>query len=119
MYHADRLTMIAGGTGITPIYQVFRYARQDGVDCQLIYFNKTEEDILLRNELENLKDIRYYLSRADKDWKGNRGHISEEIIEEKHKDFLLLCCGTIEMEKAVKNLAQNIGLDVENQFITF
>ena len=119
IYHVDRLTMIAGGTGITPIYQVFRYARQDGVDCQLIYFNKTEEDILLRNELENLKDIRYYLSRADKEWKGNRGHISEEIIEEKHKDFLLLCCGTIEMEKAVKNLAQNIGLDVENQFITF
>ena len=60
----DKLTMIAGGSGITPIYQVFRYAFQDGIECDVIYCNKTEDDILLRNELDSLKEFRYCLSRT-------------------------------------------------------
>jgi cytochrome-b5 reductase len=110
--------MIAGGSGITPIYQIFRYAYLDGIDCDIIYWNKTEDDILLRNELENFKEIRYCLSRPNEEWKGFRGHISRDVIGQKHQR-LLLCCGPPSMEKFVRNIAEQIGSDVDNQFTLF
>jgi nitrate reductase (NAD(P)H) len=114
----DQLTMVAGGSGITPIYQVFRYAHQDGIECNIIYCNKTEDDILLRNELENLKEIRYCLSQSNEKWKGFRGHICKDIIGEKHQG-LLLCCGPPQMEKLVRQIAEQIGWDINHQFICF
>ena len=49
--------MIAGGTGITPMYQVAKALLQDREEyttINLIYANVTEEDILLRKELDEL-----------------------------------------------------------------
>ena len=49
--------MIAGGTGITPMYQVAKALLQDHEEyttINLIYANVTEEDILLRKELDEL-----------------------------------------------------------------
>ena len=89
----DKLTMIAGGSGITPIYQVFRYASQDGIECDVIYCNKTEDDILLRNELDQLEKLRYCLSQPNDQWTGLQGHICQDYIGEKH-DGLFLCLWT-------------------------
>jgi nitrate reductase (NAD(P)H) len=114
----EKLTMIAGGSGITPIYQVFRYAYKDGVECDIIYCNKTEDDILLRNELESLQEIRHCLSHSNKNWKGYCGHISKDIMGQQHHG-LLLCCGPPQMEKLVRNIAEKIGWDMDNQFILF
>jgi NAD(P)H-flavin reductase len=47
--------MIAGGSGITPMFQVAQGILRDPRDVTkvfLIYANVTEEDILLRKELE-------------------------------------------------------------------
>lgn len=114
----EKLTMIAGGTGITPIYQVLRYAHVDGIECDIVYCNKTEDDILLKGELENLQRIRHCLSRADKNWSGYRGYVSKEILGEKH-DGLLLCCGPTQMEKLVRSIAEQTGWDINKQFIVF
>ena len=49
--------MIAGGTGITPMYQVAKALLQDPEEhttISLIYANVTEEDILLKDELDRL-----------------------------------------------------------------
>ncbi|KAF3689203.1 KDEL motif-containing protein 2 Precursor [Channa argus] len=50
--------MIAGGTGITPMLQLICKITADPTDhtkCSLIFANQTEKDILLREELEEVK----------------------------------------------------------------
>ncbi|KAG0349121.1 hypothetical protein BGZ54_004440, partial [Gamsiella multidivaricata] len=89
---AHRIVMMAGGTGITPIYQVLRAIAQDPADptdVRLIYANRTENDILLREELTELEKgsngrikICLTLSEPSKDWKGCKGHIDERMIRE-------------------------------------
>ena len=53
---AKHFGMIAGGTGITPMLQIIHAALRDepnsNVTCSLIYANQTEDDILVREELE-------------------------------------------------------------------
>jgi len=49
--------MIAGGTGITPHYQVIKAIlkdKEDSTRMHLLFANQTEEDILLRKELDQL-----------------------------------------------------------------
>ena len=51
------LGMVAGGTGITPMYQIIRSVLTDpadGTSLRLLYANRTENDILLRDELDAL-----------------------------------------------------------------
>ncbi|KAL9643796.1 hypothetical protein ABK040_013211 [Willaertia magna] len=52
------ISMIAGGTGITPIYQLAKAILKDKNDLTriaIIYSNHTEDDILLRKELDTLQ----------------------------------------------------------------
>ena len=86
-----KLTMIAGGSGITTIYAIFRCAYRDGNECDVINCNKTK-DVLLHEELESLSGIRHCLSRPRNGWTGFCGHISQPLIRRAH-DGLLLCCG--------------------------
>jgi len=49
--------MIAGGTGITPMYQVAKALmgdQQEHTSISLIYANVTADDILLKKELDEL-----------------------------------------------------------------
>ncbi|KAH8032101.1 hypothetical protein HPB51_023085 [Rhipicephalus microplus] len=76
-YQANEIGMIAGGTGITPMLQIIRQVFSDPEDktnCALIFANQTEDDILLRPELEevlrqNPGRFRLYLTvDRPKDW---------------------------------------------------
>lgn len=52
-----KLGMVAGGTGITPMYWLIWAICEnetDTTEISLIYANRSESDILLRTELENL-----------------------------------------------------------------
>ena len=49
--------MIAGGTGITPCYQIIKAALSDPKDktiINMVYSNTTEDGILLKDELMKL-----------------------------------------------------------------
>lgn len=55
---ARRIIMMAGGTGITPMYQLIRAITNDHTDrteVRLIYANRTANDILLQGELCQLE----------------------------------------------------------------
>ncbi|KAF9538421.1 hypothetical protein EC957_006768 [Mortierella hygrophila] len=87
---ACRIVTLAGGTGITPIYQLIRAIARDPTDrteVRLIYANRTENDILLHEELLQLEKesagrvkISFTLSSPPEGWKGCKGHIDEEMI---------------------------------------
>lgn len=84
--------MIAGGTGITPMIQIIRAALRNPFDpttISLIYANVNEEDILLKDDLEELLDVHelkfkifYVLNNPPPGWKGGVGFVTKEHIKE-------------------------------------
>lgn len=90
--HAKQFGMIAGGTGITPMLQVIHAVLRDAKDTHttmsLLYANQTEDDILVREELETIAKeyptrfrVHYTLDRAPSKWAYSTGFISKEMIE--------------------------------------
>eukprot|EP00741_Cyanophora_paradoxa_P008888 tig00001408_g8604.t1 len=125
------MTMIAGGTGVTPMYQVAKAILSDPEDkttINLIFANVTEGDILIRKELEELASkhpkrfsLYHVLNEAPAGWTGGVGFVSEQIIREKSPapadDVLVLLCGPLPMNKAMKAHLEAIGHKPENTFV--
>ncbi|CAD1813046.1 NADH-cytochrome b5 reductase 1 [Candida parapsilosis] len=117
--------MIAGGTGIAPMYQIITAILnnpEDNIKISLIYANVTENDILLRKELEayaakhpdRLK-IHYVLNEAPADWEFSTGFVTPELID-KHlpkpsDETTLLLCGPPPMISAMKKAAASLGYE--------
>merc|ERR1712243_329651 len=103
----NRVSMIAGGTGITPMLQLIRAVFRDPDDTtclSLLFANQTEDDILLRTELEEVAaenpdrfKLWYTIDRPGDDWKYSSGFINAEMIEKSlfapSEDNLVLMCG--------------------------
>ncbi|GAB1292524.1 NADH-cytochrome b5 reductase 2 [Apodemus speciosus] len=101
------LGMIAGGTGITPMLQLIRHITKDtrdGTRMSLLFANQTEEDILLRKELEevatthcNQFNLWYTLDRPPSGWKYSSGFVTADMIKEHlpppGEATLILVCG--------------------------
>ncbi|ELW64408.1 NADH-cytochrome b5 reductase 3 [Tupaia chinensis] len=99
--------MIAGGTGITPMLQIIRAIMKNPDDptvCHLLFANQTEEDILLRPELEELRNehsarfkLWYTVDRAPEAWDYSQGFVNEEMIRDHlpppDEEPLVLMCG--------------------------
>jgi cytochrome-b5 reductase len=127
-YHRDlckSLGMIAGGTGITPMYQLIRAICEDPKDTtqvSLLYANQTEADILLREELDGWArkfpqrfKVWYVLDKPSQDWQYGKGFITKELIKERFPaaslDSNVHLCGPPGMIKAMtKNLVE-LGFD--------
>lgn len=115
--------MVAGGTGIAPMYQVLTAILnnpKDKTKIHLVYANVAENDILLRAELEKLKElhpdqffIHYVLNNPPENWDGSVGFVTPEIMDNhlpKHnEDTNLLICGPPLMVSAIKKAAQTLG----------
>lgn len=84
---ASQFVFIAGGVGITPIISMLRYLKEtdDRRPALLLYGNRAERDILFREELaalpEHIETV-HVLSKPDDTWKGPRGYITQEILQE-------------------------------------
>lgn len=103
---ANQLSMIAGGTGITPMYQVIKAILKDPSDktqIKLLYANRTVDDILLHQELESLAsqhanfDIWYTLDIPPEKWAYSTGFITEEMLKlsmfPASENGIVLMCG--------------------------
>jgi len=104
---AKQVSMIAGGTGITPMLQLVRAVFRDPSDTtclSLLYANQTEDDILLRAELEEVAaehpdrfKLWYTVDRPAEGWAYSSGFISADMIQQAlfppSEDNLVLLCG--------------------------
>lgn len=107
--------MLAGGTGITPMFQVTRAILEnpnDKTKLHLIYANVTYEDILLKEELDTFGrtfpdrfSVYYVLNQPPEGWEGGVGFVSKEMIETHcpapASDIKILRCGPPPMNKAI------------------
>eukprot|EP00698_Gefionella_okellyi_P025307 TRINITY_DN922_c0_g2_i1.p1 TRINITY_DN922_c0_g2~~TRINITY_DN922_c0_g2_i1.p1 ORF type:complete len:417 (+),score=91.39 TRINITY_DN922_c0_g2_i1:124-1374(+) len=123
--------MIAGGTGIAPMFQVLRAIAMNSADqtrVTLLNANRTEEDILLRRELDELASeeegrisIHHFLSRPADTWTGMRGHIGPETILSHmpscaDTDSIVLICGPPTMDMVMTRTLAQLGYRDENVF---
>ncbi|KAJ7610872.1 hypothetical protein FB45DRAFT_1120728 [Roridomyces roridus] len=86
------VTLIGGGSGITPLYQVITHALsspRNTTKFTLLFSNVTEADILLKSDLDalakkhsnNLRVV-YLLDQPPAGWTGGKGFISADVIKE-------------------------------------
>lgn len=84
-----RIGFIAGGSGITPMLQIILEVLKNPADLtelDLIFANHTEQDILLKDQLDELASkhknfrVTYVLSRPSSSWKGYSGYINADIL---------------------------------------
>jgi len=122
--------MLAGGSGITPMFQVARAILENPTDktkVHLIYANVTYDDILLKEELEGLTTnypeqfkIFYVLNQPPEVWDGGVGFVSKEMIQTHcpapASDIQILRCGPPPMNKAMAANLEALGYSPEMQF---
>lgn len=122
--------MLAGGSGITPMFQVARAIMEnpnDNTNVHLIYANVTFDDILLKEELDGLVSsypgrfhVYYVLNQPPDVWNGGVGFVSKEMIQAHcpapAADIQILRCGPPPMNKAMAAHLEELGYTKEMQF---
>jgi len=128
---ATSVGMIAGGSGITPMLQLLRHVCRN--DCahdlthfHLLFANVTESDILLRSELESMRErrsrtqIHYSLDKPPEGWTGHTGFVTAELIKQRlpgpGPDTLILLCGPKPMVDAMERNLLTLGYTEEMYF---
>ncbi|THX90432.1 hypothetical protein D6D05_00420 [Aureobasidium pullulans] len=123
--YAKKIGMVAGGTGITPHYQLIRSICEDPRDTtevSLVYANRTEDDILLRSELDlwaksypkNLK-VHFMLDNPPEGWQYGSGFITKDVLEQhmpapsNDGSTKILLCGPPGMINATKKNLVELG----------
>jgi nitrate reductase (NAD(P)H) len=116
------------------IQAVLRDQPEDETEMHLVYANRTEDDILLRDELDRwaaeypdrLK-VWYVIDqvkRPEDGWKFSVGFVTEDILRahvpEGGDDTLALACGPPPMIKfAISPNLEKMKYDMANSFISF
>ncbi|KAG8072565.1 hypothetical protein GUJ93_ZPchr0006g43679 [Zizania palustris] len=136
---ARRLAMVAGGTGITPVYQVIQAVLRDQPDddteMHLVYGNRTVDDMLLREEIDRwaaahparLK-VWYVVSEVagtEDGWEYGVGRVNERMLREHlppgdDGETLALVCGPPAMlECTVRPGLEKMGYDLDKSCLVF
>jgi len=104
--------LVAGGSGITPMLQIVRdvFKSEEDTRLWLLFANQTESDILLREEIEDIKrqhpnrfSFMYTLDRPNDSWTYQKGFINKEMcaahLPVPGEDTMILMCGPPPMIK--------------------
>ncbi|KAG6550915.1 hypothetical protein Mapa_007530 [Marchantia paleacea] len=127
---ARKFAMIAGGTGITPIYQVIRAILEDpedSTDISLIYCNRSEADIMLKDELDEWQEkhsnfrVWYTVTgQVREGWKYGTGRMSEKMMAEhlppSASDTYAFICGPPTLENTSYDTLERLGYDRKSCF---
>ncbi|NXU79052.1 NB5R4 reductase, partial [Oreotrochilus melanogaster] len=125
---SEDVFLLAAGTGFTPMVKLLDFALSE-VSClrtlKLIFFNKTEDDILWRNQLEELAlkdkrfEVQFILSQPTKGWLGKQGKISSSLLSEfvkrskKDSKVLICICGPAPFTEQGVQYLKDLGYSQE------
>ncbi len=122
---SNRIVLIAGGVGITPLMAKVRYLTDVGWpgDIHLLYCVRTEQDIIFRDELEYLQrrhpnlHVTLTLTRAaGDDWSGYRGRIAlvlmQKVVPELAAQTVHIF-GRDQMIEQTRSLLRGLGMPAE------
>ena len=118
---AKRVGFVAGGTGITPMISIIRWILTKHIDAELflIFANKTEADIIFRQEWE--RDLRDYpnfhchhiLEQPPAGWREGTGRVTPDVLH-RHlpppgPDTCVFLCGPPPMVDALETTLKELG----------
>jgi propane monooxygenase reductase subunit len=112
-------TFIAGGAGVTPFIAILRdlHHRRKLDGHTLIVSNRTEADIILREEFESFRGLDVIWTVTD-DPASTLLHdrIDAKFLEAQVKDFAqnFYLCGPDDMVRDLRGTLKDLGADVEN-----
>jgi len=132
----NKLGMIAGGTGITPMLQIATYILKnpnDHTTISLLFSNHTEDDVLCKDEIDNLVKqypgrfkAWYTLTHPDKKpsaaWKYSNGRVTAETIKEHMpapapgQTYIILCGPPGFLKEACHPALDTLGYDKEDRY---
>lgn len=110
------IALLAGGTGITPMYQLARAVFKnpnDKTKVTLVFANVSEQDVLLKKEFEELEQkfpqrfrAFYLLDNPPADWPGAKGYITKDLLKTvlpgpKEENVKVFVCGPPGLYKAI------------------
>lgn len=110
--------MIAGGSGITPIYSMIKtlVSREPGSKITLFYANKSESTKIFNRELTNLE--KQFANLNIVDFFSIENHrLQKKDIEEfiqQNPDAECYICGSENLRKAVKSYLKEAGVRSQN-----
>ncbi|WP_417432790.1 flavodoxin reductase [Hoeflea sp.] len=114
--YKGRGTFIAGGAGVTPFIAILRMLRERGElsGHRLIFANKTEADIILRDEFEAMPGLEVIHVLSDEDKDGfEHGLVDkamlERLIGNTSQHFYV--CGPDPMIESVNGALEQLGAD--------
>jgi ferredoxin-NADP reductase len=107
-------TFIAGGAGVTPFIAILRRLARDGALAgnRLIVSNRTEADIILRDEFEAMEGLDHdWVITDDPATKLYRGRIDEDFLTHHITDFAqnFYVCGPDKMVADLRELLGRLG----------
>jgi len=119
---SEKICFLSGGIGITPIRSICKFVVDNdlGTDIILIYANRTLNDIVFREDLEDMQKrypklkIVHVLGEASSGFKARAGLINSQVIKEEVPDYnerKFFICGPPVMVDAMKKI-----LSVEMSF---
>lgn len=117
----DKVGMLSGGIGITPLRSMIKYSidKKLSVNIILLYSNRFEDDIAFRNELENMQTensnvkVVETITKPDPDWKGVSGRINAEMVKKFIPDFMkrtFYTSGPQKMVDSMVSLSREMGV---------
>lgn len=122
------VALIAGGAGITPMYQLARGILKNPADqtrISLVWGVNTDSDLFLGDELKALEkqypgriNVTYVVATPDAGSPHQKGFVTKQILEkvglspssEKNKGTQVLVCGPPPMEAALKGTKKAPGV---------
>ena len=119
-----KIALLCGGIGITPFMSICKNANDKGLSNKitLFYGCRTENDLVFREELEELaeknKNLKLIsiINQPTEHWKGQTGIINAEMVKQElpdYKENMFYACGPPPMVEAMEKLVESLGLPKE------
>jgi cytochrome-b5 reductase len=118
---AKRVGFVAGGTGITPMISIIRWILTKRIDAELflLFANKTEEDIILREEWNQAAQkhpnfhCRHVLEQPPPGWPEGTGRLTADMLGQylppPDPGTCIFLCGPPPMVDAVEATLKGLG----------
>nr|DBA26470.1 TPA: hypothetical protein GDO54_010724 [Pyxicephalus adspersus] len=125
--NVEDIFLVVAGTGFTPTVKLLKLVLNRKV--KLIFFNKTEDDILWRDHLEKLSssdrrfETQFVLSEPSDSWTGYKGQISTLLLSEtiqrsKEDSTIFFCiCGPNGFVQQAERSLEDLGFSKEDIFV--
>ncbi|MDF1726130.1 MAG: FAD-binding oxidoreductase [Sulfitobacter sp.] len=107
---------LAAGAGVTPFIAILRKHDREGAmeGCTLIFSNKTEKDIILRNEWEGMDGLETHFVLTDEKVEGlHHGQIDKAYLKEQVESFdrTFYICGPQGFVDDMRDMLKELGAD--------